>query len=61
MKENLLRRLYVDELKDLYSAENRLVTALPERAKAASSRRVLIPICNRLNSTLPGWKRFSRE
>ncbi len=39
MKENLLRKLYVDELKDLYSAENQLVKALPEMAKAATARR----------------------
>lgn len=32
-----LRELYVDELKDLYSAENQLVKALPKMAKAASS------------------------
>jgi ferritin-like metal-binding protein YciE len=37
MKENLLRELYVDELKDLYSAENQLVKALPKMAKAATS------------------------
>jgi ferritin-like metal-binding protein YciE len=29
--------LYVEELKDLYSAENQLVKALPKMAKAASS------------------------
>jgi ferritin-like metal-binding protein YciE len=32
-----LRELYIDELKDLYSAENQLVKALPQMAKAASS------------------------
>ena len=32
-----LKELYVDELKDLYSAENQLVRALPKMAKAASS------------------------
>ena len=32
-----LRDLYIDELKDLYSAENQLVRALPKMAKAASS------------------------
>jgi ferritin-like metal-binding protein YciE len=37
MKENSLRELYVDELKDLYSAENQLVKALPKMAKAASN------------------------
>src|SRR6202040_1710246 len=33
-----LRQLYIDELKDLYSAENQLVKALPKMAKAASSQ-----------------------
>ena len=37
MKSNGLRNLYIDELKDLYSAENQLVKALPKMAKAASS------------------------
>ena len=32
-----LRELYIDELKDLYNAENQLVKALPKMAKAASS------------------------
>ncbi|MCU1270908.1 MAG: hypothetical protein JWN74_2202 [Acidobacteriaceae bacterium] len=32
-----LKDLYVDELKDLYSAENQLVKALPKMAKAAAS------------------------
>src|ERR1700674_5758480 len=32
-----LKELYVDELKDLYSAENQLVKALPKMAKAASA------------------------
>ena len=32
-----LKKLYLDELKDLYSAENQLVKALPKMAKAASS------------------------
>ena len=32
-----LKTLYIDELKDLYSAENQLVKALPKMAKAASS------------------------
>jgi ferritin-like metal-binding protein YciE len=37
MAENSLHELYVDELKDIYSAENQLVKALPKMAKAASS------------------------
>src|ERR1700687_2654715 len=32
-----LRELYIDELKDLYSAENQLVKALPKMAKAAAA------------------------
>jgi ferritin-like metal-binding protein YciE len=37
MKANRLKHLYVEELKDLYSAENQLVKALPKMAKAATS------------------------
>jgi ferritin-like metal-binding protein YciE len=36
LNENL-KKLYVDELKDLFSAENQLLKALPKMAKAASS------------------------
>ena len=32
-----LKRLYIDELKDLYNAENQLVKALPKMVKTASS------------------------
>jgi ferritin-like metal-binding protein YciE len=37
MEMNRLKHLYVEELKDLYSAENQLVKALPKMAKAATS------------------------
>jgi ferritin-like metal-binding protein YciE len=37
MKVNRLKHLYVEELKDLYSAENQLVKALPKMSKAATS------------------------
>jgi ferritin-like metal-binding protein YciE len=37
MKLKSLRDLFVDELKDLYSAENQLLKALPKMAKAATS------------------------
>ena len=37
MANESLKKLYVDELKDLNSAENQLVKALPKMAKAASS------------------------
>lgn len=37
MEMNRLKHLYIGELKDLYSAENQLVKALPKMAKAATS------------------------
>jgi ferritin-like metal-binding protein YciE len=37
MEHNELKELYVDELRDLYDAENKLVKALPKLAKASSS------------------------
>ena len=37
MPDQGLKDLYIDELKDLYNAENQLVKALPKMAKAASS------------------------
>jgi ferritin-like metal-binding protein YciE len=37
MNKNTLRGLFVDELRDLYDAENRLVKAIPKMAKAARS------------------------
>jgi len=37
MPNNGLRELYLDELRDLYSAENQLVKALPKMAKAVNS------------------------
>ena len=37
MRKNSLQQLYVDELKDLYSAETQMVRALPKLAKASSS------------------------
>lgn len=37
MQSDNFKKLYVDELKDLFSAENQLLKALPKMAKAASS------------------------
>jgi ferritin-like metal-binding protein YciE len=37
MELDSMRKLYVDLLKDLYSAENQLIEALPKMAEAASS------------------------
>ncbi len=37
MGKNALQELYIDELRDLYDAENQLIKALPKMAKAATS------------------------
>ena len=37
MPQEELKELYIDELKDLYNAENQLVKALPKMAKGADS------------------------
>lgn len=37
MQENSLQELYVEQLRDIYNAENQLVKALPKMAKAAQS------------------------
>lgn len=37
MKVNTLRELFLDEIRDLYDAENRILKALPKMAKAAES------------------------
>src|SRR6266850_4029709 len=37
MKLDTLQKLYIEELRDLYSAENQLLKALPKMAKGASS------------------------
>ena len=46
MEHNALKELYIDELKDIFDAENQLVKALPKMAKAAdigeASRRIRI-------------------
>jgi ferritin-like metal-binding protein YciE len=46
-----LRELYIEELKDLYSAENQLVKALPKLAKAASSEELRQGIEEHLEQT----------
>ena len=37
MADSGLNELYIEELKDIYNAENQLVKALPKMAKASSS------------------------
>jgi len=40
MKLDSLKKLYIEELRDLYNAENQLLKALPKMAKAASSEQL---------------------
>jgi ferritin-like metal-binding protein YciE len=51
MKHNALMEVYVDELKDLYDAENRLVKALPKVAKAATSEKLRAAVEEHLEQT----------
>ncbi len=46
-----LRELYLDELRDLYDAENRLVKALPKLAKEAESQKLSAGIEEHLEQT----------
>jgi ferritin-like metal-binding protein YciE len=51
MQHNALMELYIDELKDLYDAENRLVKALPKVAKAATSEKLRSAVEEHLEQT----------
>ena len=51
MKEQNLKQLYIEQLKDLYSAEGQLVQALPKMAKAASSPSLQKAITSHLEET----------
>src|SRR5947209_10841774 len=51
MEHNALMELYVDELKELYDAESRLVKALPKVAKAATSQKLRSAVEEHLEQT----------
>src|SRR5947199_2445356 len=51
MKLDTLKTLYINELRDLYNAENQLVKALPKMAKAASSEELKDAFEKHLNQT----------
>jgi len=51
MKLDSLKQLYIEELRDLYSAENQLVKALPKMAKAASSPELKTAFTEHLEQT----------
>jgi ferritin-like metal-binding protein YciE len=51
MKLDNLRKLYIEELRDLYSAENQLLKALPKMAKGAASTDLKQAFENHLEET----------
>ena len=51
MKLASLKDLYVEELKDLYSAENQILKALPQMVKAAASPKLKAGFEEHLNQT----------
>src|SRR2546423_1108651 len=51
MKLDTLKKLYINELRDLYNAENQLLKALPKMAKAASSEELREAFENHLEQT----------
>jgi ferritin-like metal-binding protein YciE len=55
-----LKELYVDELKDLYNAENQLVKALPKMARAASSAELRAGFEEHLEQTKGHVQRLER-
>jgi len=55
-----LRELYVDELKDLYNAENQLIKALPKMAKAAASEELREGFEEHLEQTKEQARRLER-
>jgi ferritin-like metal-binding protein YciE len=51
MKLDNLRKLYIEELRDIYSAENQLLKALPKMAKGAASIELKQAFENHLEET----------
>jgi ferritin-like metal-binding protein YciE len=60
MKLESLHELFVDELKDLYNAENQLTKALPKMVKAASSEELRTAIEHHLAETEAQVERLER-
>lgn len=58
MKLDNLHKLYVEQLKDIYSAETQLVEALPKMAKAASSEDLKQAFQSHLDETRGHVKRL---
>jgi len=60
MELNTLRDLYVDELKDLYSAEKQLVKAIPKMVNAASDSELKRAFTDHLKKTEGHVERLER-
>ncbi len=57
---NNLKDLFINQLEDLYDAENRLTDALPKMAGAASSQRLKDAFLNHLDQTKVHAQRLER-
>ena len=60
MELETLRDLYVHELKDLYSAENQIIKALPKMKKAARNRQLAAAFNQHLEQTKRQAKRLEQ-
>jgi ferritin-like metal-binding protein YciE len=60
MSVDTVEKLFVDELKDLYSAENQITKALPKMAKAATSSELRTAFETHLKETEGQVKRLDR-
>jgi ferritin-like metal-binding protein YciE len=60
MNIETLRELYIQELKDLYSAENQIIKALPKMKKAAKNRQLAAAFNQHLEQTKRQAKRLEQ-
>lgn len=60
MEMESLRELYVEELKDLYSAENQIIKALPKMIRAASSAQLKAGFEEHLQQTKEQLQRLEK-
>ncbi|HEV2617303.1 MAG TPA: ferritin-like domain-containing protein [Candidatus Acidoferrales bacterium] len=60
MKQNTLKELYVNELRDLYDAEQQLVKALPKMAKTSNSSKLRNGFEEHLEQTKEHVKRLEQ-
>jgi ferritin-like metal-binding protein YciE len=60
MEKNTLRELYLEELRDIYDAENQLIKALPKMAEAATSEDLRSGFEQHLEQTREHARRIER-